>query len=181
LSFDSCTGGALTYNLMGRTSTIALTRLMQNVTCSATAPLPESRDPQVGPSGNWYDVATSGQGLAMEVHPISSVIFLAWMTYAPNGEGAGPAGQRWYTGLGKYLGNLDSIPVQFYESTAGLFDRGEPVPTTVPVGSAILNFVNNCYVELSFNFTEGSSAGASGTITLGWAGTPPGGAGCWDY
>jgi hypothetical protein len=144
LSFDSCTSGALTYNLMGRESTIALTRLMENVTCSATVPVPKSRDPQIGLSGNWYDVATSGQGLAMEVHPISTVIFFAWMTYAPDGADAGPAGQRWYTGLGKYLGNLDSIPVQLYESTGGLFDRGEPVPTTVPVGSAILNFLNNC-------------------------------------
>jgi hypothetical protein len=179
LSFDSCTSGELTYNLMGRASTIALTRLMQNVTCSATAPISTSRTS--GLSGNWYDVETSGQGIAMEIHPVSSVIFFAWMTYAPNGADAGPAGQRWYTGLGKYLGNLDSIPVQLYESTGGLFDQGEPVPTTVPVGSAILSFWNNCYMTLSFNFTGGSSAGASGETDLGWIGTPAGGAGCWDY
>jgi hypothetical protein len=181
LSFDSCESGELTYNLMSRASTIALTRLMQNVTCSETAPLPNSRDPVIGLSGNWYDASMSGQGLAMEVHPISSVLFFAWMTYAPNSADAGPAGQRWYTGLGKYAGNLDSIPIQLYESTGGLFDQGEPVPTTVPVGSATLGFVNNCYLELSFSFTSGSSAGASGEIALGWIGTPPGGAGCWDY
>ena len=179
LSFDSCTSGELTYNLMGRASTIALTRLLQNLTCSATPPVPNNLDPVSGLSGNWLNDATSGQGLAMEVNGISNVIFFAWMTYAPNGADAGPAGQRWYTGLGKYMG--DSIPVQLYESTGGLFDQGEPVPTTVPVGSATLNFLNNCYLELSFNFTGGSSVGASGKIALGWPGAPPGGVGCWSY
>ena len=183
LSFDSCTSGKLTYNFMGRASTIALTRLMQNETCSATAPVPNSRHPAVGLFGNFFDDATSGQGLAIEVDPYqnSSVLFFAWMTYAPNGADAGPAGQRWYTGVGKFTGNPEGIPVQLYESTGGLFGQGEPVPTTVPVGSATLNFVNFCYLELSFNFTGGSSAGASGKLALGWAGTPEGGAGCWDY
>ena len=102
----------------------------------------------------------------MEVDPFTSALFFAWMTYAPHGADAGPAGQRWYTGLGAYKGNLDSIHVQLYESTGGLFYQGVPVPTTVPVGSANLNFVNNCYMELSFNFTGGSSVGASGVIAL---------------
>ncbi len=174
LSFDSCTSGALTYNLMGRASTIALTRLMQNVFCSETAPVPRFES---GLSGNWFDDATSGQGLAMEFNLISNVLFFAWMTYAPNGADAGPAGQRWYTGVGKYTGSLKET-VQLYESTGGLFDQGEPVLTTMLVGSATLNFVNNCYLFLSFNFTGGSSVGASGKIALGWPGT--GGAGCWD-
>ena len=42
LSFDSCTSGELTYNFMGRASTIALTRLMQNETCSATSARPRT-------------------------------------------------------------------------------------------------------------------------------------------
>ena len=40
LSFDSCTSGELTYNLMGRASTIALTRLMQDVLCSVDGRIP---------------------------------------------------------------------------------------------------------------------------------------------
>ncbi len=54
LSFDSCTSGELTYNLMGRASTIALIRLMQNETCSATAPVPRDL-PGLwhGLSANW--------------------------------------------------------------------------------------------------------------------------------
>jgi hypothetical protein len=182
LSFSTCTSGQLAYSFTdgsGRMGNIPLTRLTQNVTCSATAPGPS----EIGLSGNWYAGATSGQGLALELNPISGVIFFAWMTYAPDGADSGPAGQRWYTGLavGDYQGPLDSVPVQLYESIGGLFDQGEPVPTTVPVGSATLNFVNNCYVEFSFNFTGGSSAGASGEIALGLAGASGGGAGCWDY
>jgi hypothetical protein len=179
LSFSTCTSGQLAYSFTdgsGRMGNIPLTRLTQSVTCSATAPGPS----EIGLSGNWYDGATLGQGLAMELNPASGVIFFAWMTYAPNGADAGPAGQRWYTGQGT-AGSFPWITVQLYESIGGLFDQGEPVPTTVPVGSATLSFVNNCYVELSFNFTGGSSVGASGEIALGWAGAPPGGAGCWDY
>jgi len=176
LGFDSCTGGQLAYNFTdsGRTSTIPLTRLTQNETCSATSEGPTGPP---GYSGNWYDAATSGQGLAMEVNWRSDVLFFAWMTYAPNGADSGPAGQRWYTGQGTPNGN----DVTLYETTGGLLDEGVPVPTTVPVGRATLSFVNNCYMEMSFNFTGGSSVGASGRIALLWAGTPPGGAGCWDY
>ena len=181
LSFDSCTSGELTYNLMGRASTIALIRLMQNETCSATAPVPRDL-PGLwdGSSANWLDDATSGQGLAMEVNWSSNVIFFAWMTYAPNGADAGPAGQRWYTGvveLPHYFAALSPIPVQLYESTGGLFDQGEPVPTVVPVGSAALSFFNECFLELSFNFTGGSSVGASGKLALVRSGAP---LDCWD-
>ncbi len=163
LSFDSCTSGELTYNLMGRASTIALTRLMQDELCVDRWPYED----EFWRSGDYYDAATSGQGLTVEVNPLSGMLFFAWMTYAPNGAAAGPAGQRWYTGVGKLQGLFDNpVSVQLYESTGGLFDQGEPVPTTVPVGSATLSFVNNCDVELSFNFTGGSSIGASGTISL---------------
>jgi hypothetical protein len=99
------------------------------------------------------------------------------MTYAPNGAGAGPAGQRWYTGLGSFVGS-NSIPVQLYETTGGLFDDGIASLKTVAVGSGTLTF-EGCTAKLSFNFTGGSSIGAAGTISFGSA--DPSGAGCWDY
>ena len=46
-----------------------------------------------GFSGNWYDPATSGQGVTVDVDPGSRVLFLAWYNYPPNGPRAGPAGQ----------------------------------------------------------------------------------------
>ncbi len=177
LSFDSCTSGQLDYNFTdgsGRASTILLTRLTQNVTCSATSARPTN---DYWSFGDYYDPATSGQGLTVEVNPISSVLVFAWMTYAPNGAGAGPAGQRWYTGQGFAAGS-SVVPVQLYETTGGLFDDGMASPRTVAVGSGTLT-LNGCTWTLSFNFTGGSSIGASGTTSFGSA--DPSGAGCWDY
>lgn len=179
LSFDSCTSGQLVYNFAdgsGRASTIPLTRLTQNVDCSATSARRASDD--FWRSGEYYDPATSGQGLTVEVNPISDVLFFAWTTYAPNGAGAGPAGQRWYTGQGRLAAGAGVIPVQLYETTGGLFDDGTASPTTVAVGSGTLAFTG-CTAKLSFDFFGGSSVGASGTISL--ASADPSGAGCWDY
>ncbi len=177
LSFDSCTSGQLAYNFTdGRTSTIPLTRLMQNVTCSVTSARPEVNDRWR--SGDYYDAATSGQGLTVEVNPISGVLFFAWMTYAPNGAGAGAAGQRWYTGIGSFAAGSTSIPVQLYETTGGLFYDGTASPKTVVVGIGTLTF-EGCIAKVSFNFTGGSSSGAYGTTSFGSA--DPSGQGCWDY
>ena len=98
LSFDTCASGQLSYSFTdgtGRTGSIPLTRLTQNVTCSITTARPTNADFAL--SGNWYDPTTSGQGLTVEVNPVSGAFFAAWYTYAPNGAGAGAAGQRWYT------------------------------------------------------------------------------------
>jgi hypothetical protein len=180
LSFDSCASGQLIYNFAdgsGRASTIRLTRLTQNVTCLATtSPRPMADD--FWRSDEYYDPATSGQGLTVEVNPISEVLFFAWTTYAPNGAGAGPAGQRWYTGQGRFEAGSFSIPVQLYETTGGLFDDGMASPTTVLVGSGNLAFAG-CTARLDFNFAGGSSIGASGTIFFDSAN--PSGLGCWDY
>lgn len=179
LSFDSCTSGQLVYDFTdgsGRASTIPLSRLTQNDTCSDTSARPTNAD--FWRSGVYYNVATSGQGLTVEVNPISRVLFVAWMTYAPNGAGAGPAGQRWYTGLGGFAAGSSSIPVDLYETTGGSFDDGMTSPRTVVVGSGTLTF-EGCSARLGFNFTNGSSIGASGTIPFGSA--DPSGVGCWDY
>ncbi len=98
LTFDTCTSGQLSYSFTdgtGRTGNIPLTRLTQNVTCSTSSARPTNADFAL--SGNWFDPATSGQGLTVEVNPTSGTIFAAWYTYAPNGASAGAAGQRWYT------------------------------------------------------------------------------------
>lgn len=100
------------------------------------------------------------------------------MTYAPDGAGVGPAGQRWYTGLGSLAPASNSFAMQLYESTGGLFDDDTVTPTTVVVGSGTLMF-DGCTAKLSFTFTGGSNNGASGTTAFDSA--DPSGAGCWDY
>jgi hypothetical protein len=182
LGFDSCISGQLSYTFTdgsGRSGAIPLQRLTQNVSCVATGEAHLNADFIL--SGNWYDPATAGQGISVEVNPISSVLFFAWETYAPNGANAGSAGQRWYTGQGAFAAGSHSIAVQLYESTGGMFNTLLPIPSTVAVGSATLAFQTCSDATLSYSFTGGSNSGASGTIKLSRDFVPYGGAGCWDY
>ena len=174
LTFDSCTSGTLTYTFTdgsGRAGSIPLTRLTKNETCSMTSARPTNAD--FGLSGNWYDATTSGQGFTVEVNPNSNILFFAWYTYAPNGAGAGAAGQRWYTASSAaFAPGARSIPVTIYETTGGAFDA-PTVPHTVQVGTGTMTFQTCASATLNFNFTGGSSSGASGTINLGRIGPVP--------
>jgi hypothetical protein len=179
LSFDTCTSGQLTYTFTdgtGRSGTIPLTRLTQNVTCSTTTPHPTSGDFAL--SGNWYDPATPGQGFALDVNPNASTVFAAWYTYTPNGANAGAAGQRWYTAqpTTAFVAGSRSIPVQIFETTGGMFDAPTPPgQKTVAVGSGTLAFESCSAATFSYAFTGGSSGGLSGTISLSRVGpVPPG-------
>jgi hypothetical protein len=175
LSFDTCSSGQLSYSFTdGRTGKIALTRLTQNVTCSTMTPHPTNADFAL--SGNWFDPATSGQGLTAEVNPTSGAFFAAWYTYAPMGAGAGAAGQRWYTAQAIFTPGMRSIPVTIYETTGGIFDMPTPPgQQTVPVGTGTLAFQSCSAATLSYKFTGGTSIGLFGTITLSRVGpVPPG-------
>jgi hypothetical protein len=178
LSFSTCTSGQLTYNFTegsGRSGTIPLTRLTQNVTCSTTSARPTNAD--FAFSGNWYDPATSGQGLTVEINPNSTTLFLAWYTYAPSGASAEAAGQRWYTAQPTtFVPGSRSISVQIYETTGGLFDAPTPPgQKSGAVGSGTLAFQSCSAATFSYNFTGGSSSGMFGTITLSRVGpVPPG-------
>jgi mono/diheme cytochrome c family protein len=174
LSFDTCTTGQLSYTFTdgsGRSGNVPLSRLTQNMTCATTTA--RSTNADFALSGNWYDAAKSGQGFTVEVNPNSRALFFAWYTYAPNGAGAGAAGQRWYTGQAAYTPGARSIPAQLYETTGGMFNASTPAPATVVVGSGTLVFQSCSSATLNFTFTGGSSSGASGTITLGRIGPVP--------
>jgi hypothetical protein len=177
LTFGTCANGQLSYSFTdgtGRTGTMPLTRLTQNVTCSTTSSRPTNADFAL--SGNWYAPATSGQGLTVEVNPISSTVFAAWYTYAPSGAGAGAAGQRWYTAqpTATFAPGSRSIPVQIFETTGGVFDTPTPPgQKTVPVGTGTMAFQSCSAATLSYSFTGGSSSGASGTIVLQRVGPVP--------
>jgi hypothetical protein len=178
LSFNTCSSGQLSYAFTdgsGRTGSIPLTRLTQNVTCAATTPYPTNTD--FAHSGNWYGgAATSGQGLTVEVNPTSGTLFSAWYTYMPNGASAAAAGQRWYTVQGTFRSGIRSIPVTIYETTGGMFDKPTPAgQKTVAVGTGTMAFQSCSAATFSYNFTSGSSSGRSGTITLSRVGpVPPG-------
>ena len=177
LRFDSCTSGQLDYSFSdgsNRSGSIPLTRLTQNVTCDPVIARPTNADFAL--SGNWFDPSTSGQGVTVELNPVSGVLFFAWYTYAPNGGAAGAAGQRWFTGQGSYAAGARSIAYTLYETTGGVFDApSTPPPANAVVGSGTLAFQDCDHASLDFTFTGGSSAGRAGTIPLVRVGpAPPG-------
>jgi hypothetical protein len=177
LSFDSCTSGQLDYTFSdgsARSGSIALSRLTQNITCTASGTAPTNADYAL--SGNWYDPSTSGQGITVEINPASSALFLAWYTYANNGAAVGAAGQRWYTAQAVYTTGARLIPITLYETTGGVLDAPTtPPPNTIPVGTGTLAFQGCANATLAFNFTGGSSSGKSGSISLVRVGSVPSG------
>jgi hypothetical protein len=176
LSFTSCTTGQFTYQFTdgsARSGVITLTRLMPNVVCSASTARPINTDFAL--SGNWGNLATSGQGFFVEQNPNVPYLFFAWYTYAPNGQQiGGAASQRWYTGESAYAVGARSIVVKLYETTGGIFDTaGLPTASSAVVGSAILGFAGCSDATLTYSFTSGTNAGLSGTVPLTRIGPTP--------
>jgi hypothetical protein len=130
---------------------------------------------EFGLSGNWYDSAKSGQGFVVELNPVAKVLFFAWYTYAPGGQGQGAAGQRWYTGQASYTPGSRTIPLSLYETSGGVFNAAAPAPTTSPVGTGVLSFDSCAAAHLTFSFTGGSNANQSGNINLSRVGPTPSG------
>ena len=179
LSFTDCTHGSLTCAFSdgsGRNGAIPLTRLLANVTCVASGTPTTNAD--FGFSGNWYAAATSGQGFVFEVNPATPYFFLTWYTYAPAGQAAGAAGQRWFTGQAAFAPGSRSIVAPLYETTGGVFDQAtNPAPATVPVGTATITFAGCSSAQVQYTFTAGSSSGKSGVIALTRVGPVPAGCG----
>jgi hypothetical protein len=178
LAFSDCGNGTFSYAFTdgsNRSGSLALTRIAPNVTCVVgAAPTPNA---DFGLSGNWYDAATSGQGFVFEVNPLAPVVFFAWYTYAPSGQAAGAAGQRWFTGQGTFSAGTHTAPLTLYETTGGVFDTPTPATqATTAVGTATITFASCTSAQLVFNFTSGSSAGQRGVIALSRVGPVP--AGC---
>jgi hypothetical protein len=175
ISFSSCDAGEFTYIFTdgsGRSGTIPLSRLMPNVTCSLTSARPTNADFAL--SGNWYDPSTSGQGIIVEVNPNAAIVWFAWYTYAVDGLSLGVAGQRWFTGQGRFEPGTRSIPLIVYETTGGVFDGNTPdTQATLAVGSATLTLEGCGNASLSYAFTAGANSGRSGAIPLLRVGNTP--------
>ena len=167
LRFEHCLSASLTYSLPnGRTGTIPLTRLMEDVTC-ISGPLASDRA-DFGHSGNWFNRATDGQGIVLELNPKSSVVFFAWFTY-----NARDAGHIWFTGQAVYAPNARTLPVTLYETSGNSFDSLDRWDQTSPVGTATLTFTSCDAARLVFSFTAGANQGESGTIDLSRVGPTP--------
>jgi hypothetical protein len=117
----------------------------------------------------WFNPATNGQGLLITVFPDLREMFLAWFTYDTERPAEdvtailGDPGHRWLTAQGPYSG--DTATLTLYVTEGGVFDMGQPVPTTDGNGDGTLT------IEFA-DCTEGlvtyeiTSLGLSGEIPI---------------
>jgi hypothetical protein len=123
---------------------------------------------QQGLTGSWYEPASTGQGIELEIFPdfVASGVGLvdgAWFTFdvAPAG---GADHQRWYTFAGNGSSGQSSANVTIYQNVGGNFNA-PPVTNATPVGSGTLTFSDCVNGTFSYAFTDGSNRSGSLSIT----------------
>lgn len=139
---------------------------------STSAPLNQSVVPvaafnpdQFGLTGTWYNPATSGQGILLQVLPDhnaagSGLLFAGFYTFTSDGDGA----RVWYTLQGDVTNTGAAAQLGLYTATAaGNFAAG-PTVGARQVGNASLRFGDCAHMTLSYTLSDGS--GLSGTIPL---------------
>jgi hypothetical protein len=120
---------------------------------------------QDGLTGSWYDPATNGQGVEVEVfaNPSSGTgsTFVSWFTY--DTVAGAEDHQRWYTAQGPVVTGQPNASLTIYKNTGGNFNA-PPATTAQPVGTATLSFGTCTSGQLAYSFTDGS--GRTGNIPL---------------
>ncbi|HKP65656.1 MAG TPA: hypothetical protein VJX31_03435 [Casimicrobiaceae bacterium] len=173
LRFETCERGTLDYAFDdGRAGSIPLQRVLVNVDCVDT-PTPTDAPSDFGLSGAWYDPATGGQGMLVEINPGADAAFIGWYTYQPTGTGADPSGQRWFSAQAPWVLGSTTVDLTVFASTGGAFDSPDDTVTTTPVGTATLTYASCESATLDYAFTEGELAGIQGSIPLTRLGATP--------
>ena len=103
-----------------------------------------------GHSGAWFNPATSGQGLLLDVEPAEQFMFIAWFTYT-DAASANPFEQRWLTAQGNYNGN--TAVLDLFETLGGKFDDPQKV-TTTKVGEVTVSFSDCGHGQAIYSFDE---------------------------
>lgn len=119
---------------------------------------------QHGLTGSWYNPATGGQGIEMEVYPDligpgQGLLFAGWFTFDVTAAG----GQRWYVLSGNVSNTSASAQLTIGAVDGGNFNAPPALGASV-VGQATLRFSDCNDATLNYIFTDGS--GRSGTIPL---------------
>jgi len=92
-------------------------------------------------TGSWYEAATGGQGIEVEVFPDPSSgtgsTFVSWFTYDTV---IGTADrQRWYTAQGQVMTGQPNASLTIYRNTGGSINA-PPATNAQAVGNATLSF-----------------------------------------
>ena len=119
-----------------------------------------------GLNGAWFNPATNGQGIFIEVLPSVNQVLIAMFTFdAQVGDGSddallGSENQRWFTALGPITNNTASFEV--FNTVGGIFD--DPTPVTVTsTGTMMMVFTDCIQATLTYEFPE---AGISGEMPM---------------
>jgi hypothetical protein len=122
---------------------------------------------QQGLTGSWYQPATSGQGMEIEIFPdhvAAGTGFLqgSWFTFDASASGGADQG-RWYTFGGDVRTGDSAAVLPLYQNVGGNFNA-LPVTSSVQVGDVGLSFSDCTTAQLNYTFTDGS--GRSGAVPL---------------
>ena len=188
LRFSDCASGELRYKFdpttnSGREGLIALTRLTPSTapcvladggsTPAQNANTP-AQDFDARQSGSWYDPATSGQGLEFTIIPAGNgsngLVFAAWFTFDPAGQGDDTIHQHWFTLQGDLSTAVDGkVVLPIYRIIGGSLDYW-PTQNFSRVGQATLTMqgCDTAQLDYAFDSTEvtHSFAGLAGTSHL---------------
>lgn len=129
-----------------------------------------------GHSGSWYNEATDGQGLNIEVVMTAgepALVVVYWFTFSEPGS-APAAGkqvvsdQRWFIAVGDVPAEGDEIPLEVFISTGGRFDTATPAPSQEAVGTATLAFTSCAEGTLAYDMElrDAAEQSVSGEIPI---------------
>ncbi len=122
---------------------------------------------QHGLTGSWFEPATAGQGLEIEMYPDAvsgtGTTFVSWFTYDASSGGADH--QRWYTAQGSVITGQPSASLTIFLNSFGNFNA--PPPSIAQwVGTATLSFDTCTSGQFSYDLTDIDGLGPKGTIPL---------------
>jgi hypothetical protein len=124
-----------TYQGTGARGTTTVRTASVNIAPATGATTPDLN--QHGLTGSWYQEATSGQGIEVEVFPNpasgTGSTFVSWFTYDTVSGGA--ERQRWYTAQGPMASGQPSATLTIYQNVGGNFNAA-PTTTAQAVGNA---------------------------------------------
>ena len=182
LHFTDCSNASLSYVLGSGASelrgTVTLSRLTpatqsciladgSNQPGAGARPAAKGFDARM--SGAWYDEATVGQGLQLNIQP-NGVFFAPWFTYDPADAGNDATRQHWFTLQGDLAqANNGKVDLMLIQTIGGAFDR-VPTYNANVVGSASLSMLGCDSARLDYAFVDdriaGPYAARTGTLNL---------------
>lgn len=110
-------------------------------------------------SGAWYDPATAGQGIFLDISTEINMFFGGWFTWTDT-----PGEIDWMTLQGGFDGTVATL--QIYRSSGGKFN--DPIEvTSVPIGVAEFRFLSCTEAELRFQFDGETEFTVISLIRLG--------------